>query len=100
MRYLIITMIILVMLGAVGIVVLKNSGSGHPHGHALRPPGQLFCTEVTFRPTPGLGYFINFDRYPGWPGTRPLCISECAVFQLYRVRKQTSPRTLYSRPHC
>ncbi|MGD0461899.1 MAG: hypothetical protein ABSB74_05375 [Tepidisphaeraceae bacterium] len=61
MRYLIITILILVMLGAVGMVVLKKS-SVVP---ATPTVGQTILHGSYVSADPGLGYSIDFDRNPG-----------------------------------
>jgi len=64
MRYLILTILILVILGAVGLVVLKKSGVGTSAGSAsTAAPTTLHGFYVST--DPGLGYSIDFDRYPG-----------------------------------
>ncbi len=84
MRYLIITMIILVMLGAIGMVVLKKSGLGTPAGHApTAGPTILHGSYVSA--DPGLGYFINFDRYPGVAEVRAPYVYQNVQYSSYTV---------------
>jgi hypothetical protein len=64
MRHLIIPILILAAVGAVGIVVLKNSGLGTPAGPSpTAGPTILHGRYVSADPR--LGYTIDFDRNPG-----------------------------------
>jgi hypothetical protein len=81
MRYLIVTILILVILGAVGMVVLKKS-SVVPATHAV---GQTILHGSYVSADPGLGYFINFDRYPGVAEVRAPCVYQNVQYSSYTV---------------